>query len=133
MTLNSTITPKRGNWEDWGNLLLGVWLFVSPWVLQFAAGLGSDANTTIAVWNAWICGGVIAVIAVSALFQLHQWEEWANVVVGIWVAISPWVLGFTGLTTATSNAVIVGILAVCLAGWDLYDIATVATKPSARA
>ena len=136
MTSNINITPKRGNsnrWEDWGNLLLGAWLFVSPWVLQFAAGTGSNATVASAAWNAWISGGVIAVIAVVALFQLQQWEEWANVLVGIWVAISPWVLGFTSLTTATSNAVIVGILAVCLAGWDLYDIATMSSRSGARA
>jgi hypothetical protein len=121
---NTNITPKRGNsnrWEDWGNLLLGAWLFVSPWVLQYAAGPGGNAG---AAWNAWISGIVIGVIAVVALFQTQQWEEWINVLVGIWVAVSPWLLGYTSSTTATSNAVIVGILAVCLAGWDLYDIAT---------
>lgn len=130
---NTNITPKRGNsnrWEDWGNLFLGAWLFVSPWVLQYAAGPGANAN---AAWNAWISGIVIGVIAVVALFQSQQWEEWINILVGIWVAVSPWVLGFTGSTTATSNAVIVGILAVCLAGWDLYDIATMSARRGARA
>jgi len=130
---NTNITPKWGNsnrWEDWGNLLLGAWLFVSPWVLQYATGPDSNAG---AAWNAWISGIVIGVVAVVALFQSQQWEEWINVLVGIWVAVSPWVLGFTSSTTATSNAVIVGILAVCLAGWDLYDIATMSARRGARA
>jgi hypothetical protein len=132
MTSNAYITQKSGNsnrWEDWANLLLGAWLFVSPWVLQFVVGTGSNAS---AAWNAWISGTVIAVIAVAALLQSQQWKEWANIVVGIWVAISPWVLGYTSLTTATSNAVIVGILTVCLAGWELYDIAAM-TRSGARA
>lgn len=132
MTSNADITPKSGNsnrWEDWANLLLGAWLFVSPWVLQFVVPTGSNAS---AAWNAWISGIVIAVVALVALFQSQQWKEWANILVGIWVAISPWVLGYTSLTTATSNAVIVGIITVCLAGWELYDIAAM-TKPGARA
>lgn len=133
MAFNSNITSQRGKWEDWGNLALGAWLFISPWLLQFAPGANADATTAVAAWNAWISGAVIAIVAVVALFQLQQWEEWTNVVVGIWVAVSPWVLGFTSLSTATSNAVIVGILAVCLAGWDLYDIASMSNRPSARA
>lgn len=136
MTFNPNDAAQRGysnRWEDWGNLLLGAWLFISPWALQFAAGTGTDAAITTAAWNAWISGAVIAAIAVAALFQLQQWEEWTNVVVGLWVAVSPWVLGFTGLTAATSNAVIVGILAVCLAGWDLYDIAMMRGGRGARA
>lgn len=136
MTFNRNITPRRSSsnrWEDWGNLLLGAWLFVSPWVLQFAAGPGSDATVANAAWNAWISGSVIAVIAAAALFQLQQWEEWTNALVGIWVAISPWVLGFNSLSTATWNVVIVGILAVCLAGWDLYEISTMSTGRGAHA
>ena len=127
MTFNPNNAAQHGNsnrWEDWGNLLVGAWLFISPWMLQFAAGTGTDATVAAAAWDAWISGVIIIVIAGTALFRLQQWEEWVNIVVGLWVAISPWVLGFTSLTTATSNAVIVGTIAVVLAGWDLYDIAT---------
>lgn len=117
-------------WEDWTNLILAAWLFVSPWALQFAPGAtagGTTAGLSAAAWNAWISGVVIAVIAAMALFQLQQWEEWSNAVVGLWVAVSPWVLGFSGLTTATWNAVIAGILVLCLAGWDLYEISATST------
>lgn len=134
MASNSKISPQHGNanrWEDWGNLLLAVWLFVSPWV--FTPGAGTDASVTAAAWNAWISGVVIAAIAAVALFQLLQWEEWTNAVVGIWVVVSPWALGFSGLTAATWNAVIVGVLVLCLAGWDLYEISARSTGPSAHA
>ena len=59
-------TPRGGGqanlWEDWTNLLLGIWLFVSPWVFQLP-------NDSVVAWNAWIFGGIIAVIAAAALYQ----------------------------------------------------------------
>ncbi len=29
----ATFSPPK-QWEDWANLVLGIWLCVSPWVLQ---------------------------------------------------------------------------------------------------
>jgi hypothetical protein len=52
-------------WEEWINLLLGAWLFASPWVLKF-----SD-NPTIS-WNAWIVGALIFLIAACELSVVNQ-------------------------------------------------------------
>ncbi len=97
-------------WLDSGNLLLGAWLFVSPWVLGFAA-------EPAAAWNAYIAGGVIAVLAVAALYAFQSWEEWVNVLLAIWLVVSPWVLGFSTLTPATGNALAVGVLVLAFALW----------------
>jgi hypothetical protein len=90
MSYNVTTGSGRANlWEDWTNLFLGIWLFVSPWVFQ----LPNDSGVA---WNAWISGGIIAVIAAAALlYQVQKWEEWTNAIVGIWIASSPWALGFS--------------------------------------
>lgn len=52
-------------WEEWINLLLGAWLFVSPWVLQFSG------NPTMS-WNAWIVGALIFLIAACELSVVNQ-------------------------------------------------------------
>lgn len=44
-----------------------------------------------------------------------MWEEWVNVVLGVWLILSPWILGFSGMTGAMWNAVIVGLLVGVLA------------------
>lgn len=44
-----------------------------------------------------------------------MWEEWVNVVLGVWLILSPWILGFSGMTNAMWNAVIVGLLVGVLA------------------
>jgi hypothetical protein len=112
---NSRGAGQANLWEDWTNLVLGLWLIASPWALQFT---GDPATA----WNAWISGGIIAIIAAAALYQVQKWEEWSNVIVGIWVASSPWVLGFSNNPVTTWNAVIVGLLVLCVAGWELYAL-----------
>ncbi len=47
--------------------------------------------------------------------QPKHWQDLVNAVLGIWVIISPWALGFDGSSMAMSNAVIVGALLVATA------------------
>jgi hypothetical protein len=100
---------------DVANLILGGILFVSPWIFGFASGAESQ--------NAYIMGIVIAVLAIGALAAFAVWEEWLNLIAGLWVLVSPWVLGFQG-TTAMTVHVIIGILVALLAAielWMLYQ------------
>jgi hypothetical protein len=112
-------TPRGGGqsntWEDWTNLVLGLWLIASPWALQFT-------TASAAAWNVWISGGIIAVLAAAALYQVQKWEEWTNAVIGIWLVVSPWVLGFSSDAVTTWNAAIIGLLVLCVAGWELYAL-----------
>lgn len=108
------------NWQDVISLILGVWLILSPWLLGFAL-------MQAATWNAIAFGIVIALMAFMALFEFHAWEEWADMAVGVWLIVSPWVLGFAmadvagGYTAAAWNVVIVGILTFGMAAWSLRD------------
>jgi SPW repeat len=100
------------HWQDPINLILGIWMIVSPWVLRYS----TDANPT---WNAVILGILIGVAALFALYRVMAWEEWGSVVLGVWLVISPWVLGFSANTNAMSNAIVVGIIVAVLALWAL--------------
>src|ERR1700741_3350682 len=84
---------------DVANLILGAFLFVSPWVFGFAAGPSK---------NAAIAGIVIAVIAIAALAAYAVWEEWLNLIVGLWTLVSPWILGFSANSRAMTVSVIAG-------------------------
>ena len=68
------------------NAALGVILLISPWLLGFAA-------EPAATWSA-VIGGVIAAAALAAFTRLLEWEEWVNLVAGLCVAASPWLIGF---------------------------------------
>jgi hypothetical protein len=47
--------------------------------------------------------------------QPKHWQDLVNAVLGIWVIVSPWALGFEGSSMAMSNAVIVGLALVAAA------------------
>jgi len=102
------------HWHDWVNALLAVWLFISPWVLNFGgvvdggAGTATAAVAMTAAWNAWILGVIVFILAITAARQLGSGPEWLNVLLGIWVFIAPWVLGFVGFPAASWEHWIVG-------------------------
>jgi len=99
-------------WPNWLTFILGVWLFVSPWVLP-AAAAGAWA------WNAWVVGVLLAVVSIAALAQLAEWEEWINLVLGAWLFFSPWIFSYVAMTSASWNAYIVGIATVLIAAWGI--------------
>ena len=105
-----------GNWQDIVCLILGLWLIASPWVLGFT---GIEA----AMWNAVVLGIVIALMTLAELIEFHDWEEWTDMVIGGWLAISPWVLGLTaeagGSRLATGNFLIVGLALLAMAAWAM--------------
>ena len=108
---------------DVGNLILGCALFVSPWVFKYPAGHE---------WtNAIIVGIVIAVLSIAALAAFTVWEEWLNLVAGLWLIVSPWVLHFTH-TTAMRVNVIIGILVALLAAIELYEAFWQSPRPLVR-
>jgi hypothetical protein len=97
---------------DVANLILGAFLFCSPWILGFGGSRAAE--------NANIAGVIIAVLAIAALAAFAVWEEWLNLIVGLWTLVSPWVLGFQGTTKATAVCVIVGILVAVLAAVEIW-------------
>ncbi len=100
------------SWIDVINLVLGAILFMAPWALAPAAA-GEQ-------WNAWIAGGLIVLIACSALAAFSPWQEWGNLVLGFWAAISPLVFGFEADAGATMTHVIVGCGVFALAAIQLW-------------
>jgi len=117
------LSLQQYKWQDAANLLLAVWLFISPWVLGFAPALTSGSVATssaVVAWNAWILAVVIGVFAIAALIKARPWEEWINLIAGAWLFISPWVLGYY-LTNPVAlwNSLIIGALVFVLSIWDL--------------
>jgi len=47
--------------------------------------------------------------------EAWAWEDWVDMVLGAWLAMSPWILGFSDShPAATRNALIVGIVVAAL-------------------
>src|SRR5258707_4714648 len=96
---------------DVANLILGEILFLAPWMIGFDAGRASE--------NANIAGIAIVALAIAALAAFAIWEEWLNLIVGLWTLVSPWVLGFQG-TTAMTVHVVIGAAVAIIAAIELW-------------
>ena len=97
------------------NAVAAAFLFVSPWLFGIS---GEPA----ASWNAWISGLVIAVLALAAVVALQEWEEWINLLLGLWVAVAPWLVGFAGVASAMWTHAGVGVVVAILAAVELWLI-----------
>ena len=103
---------KLKRWQDQVILLLGLWLIVSPWALGYAEG-------TPQMINALASGLVIAVLAAFELYKTYFWAVVVNLLVGVWVVVSPWVLRLADQGSILWNCLIAGIAVVVLALWEL--------------
>jgi len=110
--MSTLIDRLATHWRDAANLILGLWLAISPWALSYAM-------EAIPTWNALIVGVIIAVAAAAALVAFHKWEEWVNVALAAWLIVSPFVLDFVGHSSAMWNHIGVGVLVGGLALWTV--------------
>lgn len=112
---------EEQHWQDWVNFLLGLWVFGSPWLLEHSMVTEAPAGGILGMWTLWLVGLVVAVIATMALYAFNSWQEWANLTLGAWLLVSPWVLGFSQSAVLMWNAVIFGAGLFVLASWALAD------------
>lgn len=77
-------------------------LIASPWL----AGFTHDA---IASSNALLCGMLMLSFTAAALIRRCDWPSWMNLVPGVWVFLSPFILGFTPSEEPTIIHVVVGL------------------------
>ncbi len=105
----------KQRWQDWVMLVLGAWVFLSPfWMPAYLS------RTDVAAWNSYIFGAIAFVLAWAALVTGQLWEEWVNLAVGIWLIIAPFVLRFFGPENGAAwNQIILGILMGIDAIWVL--------------
>jgi hypothetical protein len=94
--------------------LAGLWEVLSPFILGYSA-------TLAALWNAIIAGVVLIILGVwTALNEepgLDKTLEWVNAVVGVWLVVSPFALGYSAVAAAVWNDIIVGAVVIVLAAW----------------
>jgi SPW repeat len=105
--------PRRStiSWASGLNIALGIWLIISPFVFGYGdmqTLLGNDIILGIVV-------GALAVIRVLGPFSTSA-AGWLNFLLGIWIIISPFALGFSD--NNRWNDVAVGAVIAALAAWS---------------
>jgi hypothetical protein len=102
------------HWQDPVNAVLGAWLVLSPWVLGFQA-------ETNALWNFVIVGVLLVATALGAIFLPRVWEEWTESALGLWMVVSPWIVGFSMHEAPKADAILSGLVILTLALWAVQD------------
>ena len=98
------------HWQDPINAILGIWLIISPWALGFS-------GETAAMTNFVIVGILLLLVSLAATYAAKPWEEWAEFVLGIWMLISPWIVRYSTVSSAKTDAVVIGIVTLILGFW----------------
>ncbi|TIV70782.1 MAG: hypothetical protein E5V89_13015 [Mesorhizobium sp.] len=101
--------------KDWVTLILAICLFISPWIIGFTAAM-------MPAWNAWIVGVLLGALALATLSVFAEWEEWVNLVLGLWLIASPWLLGFAADRNVMITHVVLGVLVVAASAWAVWDV-----------
>lgn len=115
---------QQSHWQDPANAVLGIWLIFSPLILGFQSNLMAAANAALV-------GVLLLAAALGAIFVPRAWEEWTETALGLWLAISPWVLGISTMS-AKASAVVTGLVVLTLALWALQDWETKLSEPKAQ-
>jgi hypothetical protein len=96
------------------NIVLGIWLIISPWIYGFAHTAMNATTSSVIVGILVLIFGILRYNAPHTRTVL----SWANLILGIWTLISPWIFRLTDSTAYVSNSVVVGILIGALAIWS---------------
>jgi hypothetical protein len=102
---------RRESALDLYNLLLAVVLLAAPWLFTLTNSTGK--------LDLWASGAAIAVISLAAMVAYTHWEEWANLLLGFWLIVSPWILGFTH-TRAMHFGIGIGCVVAFMAALELW-------------
>lgn len=115
-------------WTSGINIVAGLWLIIAPFVLGYE---GIQA----ALWNDVLVGIIVAAFAVARVARplMNPSLSWLNALLGLWLIVAPFVLGYGGAIegealaaegavggaqTALWNDIIVGVIVLVLGAWS---------------
>jgi len=102
---------RRESALDLYNLVLAAMLLISPWLFTLT-------NTTAKI-DLWASSLAVILISLAAIAAFAKWEEWANLILGVWLIASPWILGFSR-TRAMHFSIGIGLAITFLAALELF-------------
>jgi hypothetical protein len=106
-------------WEDWGGMLLGALIIASPWFpIQDEA---MRAGQQMIILNTIAIGLVVFGLAQLEYVALQRWQEVITILVGLWLIVSPYVLGYSGGGFLRLYHTSLGVLVVLLGVLQLWQ------------
>ncbi len=91
-------------WARWSNLVLSVWLVLSPFVLGFDSPAARANTVTVGL-------GLFLFALVAEAIPAFRFVDTA---LGLWLIASPFLLGYRNELAPTANSILVGLLVTAL-------------------
>lgn len=102
--MNETLQRQTVAGPNWINVLLGLWVLISPFVLAFS-------NLREIMWNNVATGGAVLLLAFGRAGG-NAGGSALNVLLGAWLIISPFVLGFSRSVPLWNNIVLGALIVI---------------------
>ena len=106
------LSERSAKLRGWVNALLGIWLIVAPFALNYDYTLFTTAR-----WNDLLVGLLVtffALIRAVRGYRQGAWS-WMNILLGVWLIMAPFVLGYAAYRNALWNDLVVGAIISSLA------------------
>jgi hypothetical protein len=101
-------------WQDGFVVYIGIYLFFSPFIMGFYT------DVPVRSGNFYLAGIATIALAATAVRQGVRWPSAANIGVGLWLIISPWIVGFSRVMDARNDAIALGVMIALMAFWSYY-------------
>ncbi len=111
--MRARVRWRRETILDFYTLALGAFLLLAPWLFSFAYRSARADD--------WLSSAIVIASSFAALLAFSEWEEWLSLIVGLWVLVSPWLLGFPHAKAMAVN-VAVGLLITYMSALELWLI-----------
>ncbi|MCD9148772.1 SPW repeat protein [Pseudophaeobacter flagellatus] len=110
---------ERMHFQDGITLVAGVVLVAVPFALAITPPEGTGLTLLIA--NFVLSGVAAIILGAAALFYFRKWEEWLDIVLGVWLVASPWIVGFTYSQMAMWIAIACGVVIAAMGIWRTVE------------
>jgi hypothetical protein len=99
---------------NWWMAVAGIWTAVAPFALSYT-------HITAALWNDRIVGVAVVVLAAASALTTNensiQTMHTISAMLGLWLVLAPFILGYAVVTAALWNGIIAGITILALSVW----------------
>ena len=102
------------SWEDWACLALGVLVLFSPWITD-------QSSHYSAVMSATFSGILLILLAGLEMMRLFRWHEVVSLLVGAWLFVSPFALGYATVTPLATWHLVLGAIIALLAALEIWQ------------
>lgn len=106
---------QQKQWQYGLTIVFGLLLLAMPFLLHFASQI------PVRSWDFYIIGTVTVASAAAGLHLRSRVAAWLTPALGLWMFVSPWILGFGDNVEARNSAWVLGALVFLMSLWALLE------------